>query len=216
MVDGVQKNFCELRYRYRNTGDSDFSNWMTLILSTNTTTEEIDTVVLKGSLLATESYVVQIDAVDRVPNNNYLPFNIPTEEIYMHKAGSIGSFGFGEYVDDPDTISIAKPKGVRLKSHINGVRMYSKAVSGTKDLDINTMYPDFSGAGNERQTFFVFGEANGNTVYGVARVADNGTTLWAGTSGVTLTTKTGGVLTVVLPAVAYDVFTIISGRDFTV
>jgi hypothetical protein len=216
MVDGVQKNFCELRYRYRDAGDSDFSEWRSLILSTNTTTEEIDTVVLGGELLATESYVVQIDAVDRIPNNSYIPFSIPTEEIYMHKAGSIGSLGFGEYVEDPDTISIAKSKHVRLKSDINGVRMYSKAVSGTADLDINTKYADFSGTGNERQTFFVFGEANGTMVYGVARVANNGTTLWAGTDGVTLTTKTGGVLTVVLPKVAYDIFTIISGRDFTV
>lgn len=216
IVDGVQKNFCELRYRYRNTGDSNFSEWMSLLLGANTSTEEIDAVVLRGSLLVTESYVVQVDAIDSVPNNNFLPFNIPTEEIYMHKAGSIGSLGFGEYVEAPNTISIAKSKKVRLKSDINGVRMYSKAVSGTADLDINTKYADFSGTGNERQTFFVFGEANGTMVYGVARVANNGTTLWAGTDGVTLTTKTGGVLTVVLPKVAYDIFTIISGRDFTV
>lgn len=216
IVNGVQKNFCTLRFRYKNTGSDAYGEWQTLLLGTSTATDEVDVILFNGALSATESFSVQVDAVDNLPNNTYIPFSIPTEEIYMHKAGSIGSLGFGEYVEDPDTISIAKSKHVRLKSDINGVRMYSKAVSGTADLDINTKYADFSGTGNERQTFFVFGEANGTMVYGVARVANNGTTLWAGTDGVTLTTKTGGVLTVVLPKVAYDIFTIISGRDFTV
>ena len=94
--------------------------------------------------------------------------------------------------------------------------MYNKSVSGTKELDINTKYTDFTGTGNERQSFFVFGEANGYMVYGVARVVNNGTTKWAGTDGVTLQTKDGGVLTVVLPNTAYDMFTVISGREFTV
>lgn len=216
MANGVQKNFCGLRYRYKLASDEDFSEWINLILTTNTTTEEVDVVLLNGALSTTASYVVQVDAVDSTSNHTYLSFDIPTEEVYLHKAGSIGSLGIGEYVEDANIILIAKNKSVRLKSNINGVRMYNKSVSGTAELDIKTKYADFTGTGNERQTFFVFGEANGTIVYGVARVANNGTTLWGGTSGVTLTTKTGGVLTVVLPKVAYDIFTIISGRDFSV
>lgn len=216
MANGVQKNFCGLRYRYKKSTDSDFSTWQNLLLSSNTTTEEVDTILFDGTLSATTSYVVQIDAVDTIPNHALVTFDIPTDEVYLHKAGSIGSLGFGEYVEDPNIISIAKNKSIRLKSSINGVRMANVSVSGTKELDIQTKYLDFSGTGNERQTFFVFGEANGVIVYGVARVANNGTTKWGGTSGVTLTTKSGGVLTVVLPATAYDIFTVISGRDFSV
>jgi len=216
LADGVQKNFCGLRFRYKETSDSDFSEWQSLISATDTTMEEIDIIVLKGALSKTTTYVVQVDAVDSIPNHTYVQFDIPSEEVYLHKAGSIGSLGIGEFVEDANIISIAKSKPIRVKSNINGVRMYNKSVSGTKDLDIKTKYADFTGTGNERQSFFVFGEANGKIVYGVARVANNGTTLWGGTEGVTLTTKTGGVLTVVLPTVAYDVFTIISGRDFSV
>lgn len=216
IVNGVQKNFCGLRFRYKKVSDSDFSSWQNLLSTTNTTTEEIDTIVLGGALSATTSYIVQIDAVDSIPNHTYVSFDIPTEEVYLHKAGSIGSLGIGEYVEDANVISIAKSKAIRLKSNINGVRMYNKTVSGTAELDINTKYTDFTGNGNERQTFFVFGEANGSMVYGVARASNNGTTLWAGTDGVTLKTKSGGILTVVLPKVAYDIFTIISGRDFSV
>lgn len=216
MADGVQKNFCGLRYRYKMATDGDFSSWQNLLLTTNTTAEEVDTVALGGALSATVSYIVQVDAVDSIPNHTYLTFDIPTEEVFLHKAGSIGSLGIGEYVSDANIISIAKNKHIRMKSSLNGVRMYNKSVSGTKELDINTKYADFTGTGNERQSFFVFGEANGSIVYGVARVANNGTTKWAGTEGVTLQTKAGGVLSVVLPNVAYDIFTIISGREFTV
>lgn len=216
MVNGVQKNFCGLRFRYKKSTDSDFSSWQNLLLATNTSTEEVDVIVLGGALSTTSSYVVQVDAVDSIPNNTYITFDIPTEEIYMHKAGSIGSLGIGEYVKDANTILIAKNKHIRMKSSLNGVRMSTKSVSGTAELNINTKYADFTGNGNERQTFFVFGEANGTMVYGVARASNNGTTLWSGTTGVTLSTKSGGILTVVLPRVAYDMFTIISSADFSV
>ena len=152
---------------------------------------------------ATTSYVVQIDAVDSLSNDTYVTFDIPTGEAYIHRAGSIGSLGIGEYAEEANTISIAKNKSIRMKSNLNGVRMYTKAVSGTADLNIKTKYADFTGTGNERQTFFVFGEANGTMVYGVARASNNGTTLWSGTTGVTLSTKSGGILTVTLPRVAY-------------
>ena len=216
MVDGVQKNFCGLRFRYKAVADSSYSSWQDLLLSTNSTTEEVDRILLGGALLATTSYVVQIEAVDSLSNSTSVTFDIPTEEIYLHKAGEIGSLGIGEYVEDANTISIAKGKSIRMKSNLNGVRMSTKTVSGTADLNIKTKYADFTGTGNERQTFFVFGEANGTMVYGVARASNNGTTLWSGTTGVTLSTKSGGILTVTLPRVAYDLFTIISGGDFTV
>ena len=36
----------------------------------------------------------------------------------MHKAGSIGSLGIGEYVSDPDTVSIAKEKTVKVRGDL--------------------------------------------------------------------------------------------------
>lgn len=215
MINGEQKNFCGLRFRYKAASGGAFSSWQNLLLA-NSTTEEVDIILLGGALLTTSSYVVQIDAVDSIPNDTYVTFDIPTEDVFMHKAASIGSLGIGEYVEEADIVSIAKKKAVRLKSNINGLRMHTKIVSGTAELNINTKYADFTGTGNERQTFFVFGEANGTMVYGVARASNNGTTLWSGTSGVTLNTKSGGILTVVLPKVAYDNFTIISSGDFEI
>lgn len=94
--------------------------------------------------------------------------------------------------------------------------MGTKAVSGVNSFDIQSKYADFTNtSGNERQTLFIFGAANASLVYGVARVSNNGTTQWQGTTGVTLSTKAGGILTVTLPATAYDLFTVISSRKFT-
>lgn len=216
LVNGVQKNFCGLRFRYKESSDSSFSSWQDLLLATNSTTEEVDRILLDGALSTTSSYVVEIEAVDSLSNSTSVTFDIPTEEIFVHRAGSIGSLGIGEYVEDANTILIAKKKNIRMKSNLNGVRMSTKSVSGTADLNIKTKFANFTGTGNERQTFFVFGEANGTMVYGVARASNNGTTLWSGTTGVTLSTKSGGILTVTLPRVAYDLFTIISGGDFEV
>lgn len=216
MANGVQNNFCGLRYRYKSASATDYSEWISLLDNNNLSTEEVITSpLLNGSLSASKSYLVQIDAVDTLGKDYYMTFDIPTDTVYLHKAGSKRSLGVGEYAEYSNTISIAKDMAVRLKSSINGVRMQTKTVSGTNILDIDTKYADFSGTGNERQSFFIFGEANGRTVYGVARVANNGTTLWGGSSGVTLSTKTGGVLSVTLPTTAYDLFTIISGAEFS-
>lgn len=105
-------------------------------------------------------------------------------------------------------------KPLKVKS-INGVRMLTKSVTESVKLDIKSMFADFSGEGTVRQTLFIFGNANNTLVYGAAKVTDNGTTQWEGTNGVTLQTNIGGILTVVLPDVANDIFTVISGNDFS-
>ena len=218
MVNGVQKNFCGLRYRYKKVSDSNYGDWITLLSIDNTATEEVITnSLLNGALSTTESYNVQVDAVDSIPNHTPITFTIPTEKIYLHKAGSIRSLGIGTYVDSENTILIADDIAVKTGNLINGVFTGSKVVSGVNVFDIQSKFSDFANAsGNERQTFFIFGAANASLVYGVARVSNNGSTQWQGTTGVTLsTTKGGGVLTVTLPTTAYDIFTVISSRKFT-
>ena len=216
--NGSQRNFCGLRYRYKHSSASDYSDWITLLGDNVTGTDEvISGALLGGSLLATDSYVVQVDAVDSIPNHTTMTFTIPTDKIYMHRAGSIRSLGIGEYVEDENTVSIAEDIAVKVKNSINGVFMAAKAVSGVSSFDIQTKYSEFSESvsGNERQTFFLFGADNSVLVYGLARVSNKGAVLWEGTSGVTLSTKAGGILTVNLPTTAYDMFTVISCRKFT-
>lgn len=218
MADGVQKNFCGLRYRYKKVTDDDYTDWINLLVTTDLSTEEVITSpLLNGTLSTNESYMVQVDAVDSIPNHTSITFTIPTEKVYMHEAGSIRSLGIGEYVETPNTLSIAEDIAVKVKNSINGVFMGTKVVSGVNSFDIQTKYADFTatGNGNERQTLFLFGAANASLVYGLARVSNSGVTQWQGTEGVTLSSKAGGILTVTLPATAYDLFTVISSRKFT-
>lgn len=216
MVNGVQKNFCGLRYRYKEADDIYYGNWIELLPAADISTEEVDSPpLLGGTLSASTSYVVQVDAVDSIPNNTPITFNIPTDRVYMHKAGNINALAIGKYAEIANTVDIASDIAVIVRNSINGVFMATKTVSGVSSFDIQTKYADFTGNGNERQTLFLFGAANASLVYGLARVSNNGTTQWQGTTGVTLSTKSGGILTVTLPTTAYDLFTIISSRKFT-
>ena len=97
-LDGVQKNLCGLRYRYKKVGGS-FSSWVTLLGAMTLTTEEVDTVQMNGTLETTSSYVVHVDAVDLVGNHAYATFDIPTEKVYWDRAGSINSLGLGKYAE---------------------------------------------------------------------------------------------------------------------
>ena len=218
MSNGVQKNFCGLRYRYKRTEDSSYSSWVTLLASTTLTTEEVNSSpLLEGSLSTSVSYMVEVDAVDSIPNHTPLTFSIPTERVYMHKAGNIHGLAIGKYAELSNTVDIADDIAVRVRNSINGVFMATKTVSGTNAFDIQTKYSEFlSSGGNERQSFFIFGAVNASIVYGVAVVSNKGTTQWQGTTGVTLSTKSGGILTVTLPTTAYDLITIVSSRKFTV
>lgn len=215
-----QKNFCSLRYKYKDVASDKYSDWIEFLAASDLTTDEIIIgPVLEGELSVEKSYIVQISAIDSIQVDSKqepspITFTIPTAKIYMHKAGSIRSLGIGTYVNEPNTLLIADDIAVKA-SAFNGVSMGTKWVSGVNYFDIQSSYTDFTGSGDKRQTFFIFGDANGQIVNGIARVANNGVTLWQGTEGVTLSSKAGGILTVTLPTVAYDMFTVISSRKFT-
>lgn len=115
---GVQKNFCGLRYRYKKTTDSSFSSWKTILVYSNLNTEEITTVQLSGGLLATASYIVHVDAVDSLGQHTYATFNIPTDKIYMHRAGSRRSLGIGKYAEEDNCIDVADDIALKLGGNL--------------------------------------------------------------------------------------------------
>ena len=117
-ASGVQKNFCGLRYRYKKVTDSSFSSWKTILIYSNLDTEEVSTVQLGGALLATASYIVHVDAVDSLGNHTYASFNIPTEMIYMDRAGSRRSLGIGKYVEEDNVIDVADDITLKLGGNV--------------------------------------------------------------------------------------------------
>lgn len=107
VVSGTQKNFCSIRYRYKPEGGS-YSSWVT-ILADDSASDEVSTgALLGGNLLPTSSYVAQVGVIDTLGESDYTTVSIPTDTVYMHKAGSINSLGIGKYVEDENMIDIAE------------------------------------------------------------------------------------------------------------
>ena len=107
VVSGSQKNFCSIRYRYKPEGGS-YTSWTT-ILADNAASDEVTTgALLGGALSLTSSYVVQVGVIDTIGETESTTIPIPTEKVYLHKAGSIRSFGIGKYAEEENTVDIAQ------------------------------------------------------------------------------------------------------------
>lgn len=102
------QNDSTVRCRFKVTGSSSYSKWITL-MDTGSTSDEIDTGALfTGEVSATNSHTVQINVVDSIGEQQTLEFDIPTERIYMDRAGSRRSLGIGKYAEEENTIDIAE------------------------------------------------------------------------------------------------------------
>ena len=115
---GVQQNFCTIRYRFKTEGATSYSSWET-ILSPSAGGDEVETeALLGGALLPTSTYMVQIGVVDSLGETDEITVLIPTDKVYMHKAGSINSLGIGKYAEDPNTIDVAEDITTKFRGKV--------------------------------------------------------------------------------------------------
>lgn len=116
--NGSQKNFCQIRYRYKAEGGS-YSSWTT-ILATTTTSDEVDTgALLSGALNETKSYTVQVGVLDTLGESDYITISIPTDRVYWHRAGSINSLGLGKYVEEANTFDVAEDITAKFRGKVS-------------------------------------------------------------------------------------------------
>ena len=97
--NGVQKNFCAIQFRYKVESNSYYSDWETILESTDLTDDTITTdALLDGNIKADTSYRVQVRVVDDVGNES-VPFEtiVPTDKVYWHRDGARNSLGLGKY-----------------------------------------------------------------------------------------------------------------------
>lgn len=176
MYDNAQKNSCSIRYRYMEEGGS-YSNWTT-ILNPESSSDEIVTGALLGTLDVTKTYLVQVQAVDTIGETATTTISLPTERVYMHRAASFNALGIGKYAEDPNTIDIAEDMTLKVRGNLN---VGDLCISDTGWLDLG-MSGDASapvtvtrgGAGcyyrvtNENHVFVRFNRSfnyTGGTVY---------------------------------------------------
>lgn len=138
-VDGTQKNFCTLRYRYREESTNTFSPWKTLIENTSTATDTVDVKLSDVVSDIQTSYIVQIGVVDDIGETDAVQYIIPTGFTTLdipesHKGRRIGMF---RYVDDTpeDGLYMGLPIfGGSIDSLKLGTRL---TATSTTPLDLN-------------------------------------------------------------------------------
>lgn len=103
---GAQKNFCQIRFRYKLESAPDYSDWTTILAGDNLSSDEIVTGALLGGVLSTSSsYMVQVQAVDDIGESATTTVAILTEAAYMHRTKN--AMGLGKYVEGENLLDVA-------------------------------------------------------------------------------------------------------------
>lgn len=103
-----QKNFCQVRFRYAIEGRSLPNTWTPIFESTNWQNDEVVTeALLDGRFLATNTYRVEVQAVDDIGNTALATFIVPTDKVYWHRDGKRNALGLGKYNEKDDAIDSA-------------------------------------------------------------------------------------------------------------
>ena len=107
LADGVQKNFCCIRYRYKTKTASSWSEWVNILESDNLSTDEVTTNAIVGTILVTATYLVQVQAFDTIGMESTVTITVPTDSVYMHRNGPMNSMGLGKYAEEPNMLDTA-------------------------------------------------------------------------------------------------------------
>jgi hypothetical protein len=106
--DGVQKNFCSIRYRYKEESASYYSDWVTILAADDLSSDEVITEpLLEGGVLATKTYRVEVQAVDDISNSTPSEIIVPTDKVYWHRDGARNALGLGKYNEQDNAIDSA-------------------------------------------------------------------------------------------------------------
>lgn len=117
-ASGVQKNFCVIRYRYKAENDSSYSAWTTILASSSAGDEVTTNALLGGTLAQTSSYMVQVGVIDDIGESHEVTIRIPTDKVYMHRAGSMNSLGIGKYAEEENTVDIAEDITLKVRGNV--------------------------------------------------------------------------------------------------
>lgn len=102
--EGVQKNFCKIRFRYKLVSAASWSAWTT-ILSGSASGDTVTTGALLGGALSSQStYQVQVQAIDDIGDSSTSTFSIPTDKVHMHRTKN--AMGLGKYVEGENLLDV--------------------------------------------------------------------------------------------------------------
>lgn len=132
---GAQRNFCQIRYRYKLESATDYSSWTTILASNSLDSNEIITGALLGGVLALDrSYLVQVGVVDDIGGSSSTTVTVPTDKVYMHRDKNKRALAFGKYIEDANCIDIAEDITLRVRGPFEAL-----FASTVDDMSGNTM-----------------------------------------------------------------------------
>ncbi len=105
--DGVQKNFCAIRYRFRSEETSFSDEWTTLLEKSDISTDIIDTDPIKDVVSSIEKgYFVQISVIDDMGESDAVTIPVPSDfttiDIPKHLKGKrVGLLRYAKETDEP-------------------------------------------------------------------------------------------------------------------
>ena len=102
-VGGVQKNFCDLKYRYKMEGGN-WSSYTPILSGSNTATDAIDVELTDVVTQTDKSYLVQLVVTDTMGTSIPYDFPIGTDKVTLHlRSGGRGA-AFGKYSEGEDDL----------------------------------------------------------------------------------------------------------------
>lgn len=126
--NGVQKNFCSIRYRYKTESASSYSSWVTILGASDLSSNKVVTkALLGGNLLTTKSYRVEVQVIDSIGNTATSEIIIPTDKVYWHRDGARNALGLGKYNEQDNALDSA------WDIHMNGNK-----ITGLADPESDT------------------------------------------------------------------------------
>ena len=106
--NNVQKNFCQIRYRYKLKSAESYSAWTTILAKNSLDSDEVVTdALLGGTLNAMSSYLVQVQVVDDIGGSASTTISVPTDKVYCHRNGAKNSLGLGKYAEGSNLLDCA-------------------------------------------------------------------------------------------------------------
>ena len=102
---GVQKNFCQIRYRYKAAAATSYSAWTTILARDTLTTNQVETGALLGGVLAVDtSYMVQIQAIDDIGEYAETTISVQTDKVHTHRTKT--AMGLGKYAEGENVLDL--------------------------------------------------------------------------------------------------------------
>lgn len=103
--DGVQKNFCLMRFRYKAEGATSWGSWRTIIAKDDLS-DKVDITLTDINLSPTITYLTQIEVVDDVGDSFNALIPVPTADVTVHLREGGKAVGIGKYAEKDNIVDI--------------------------------------------------------------------------------------------------------------